>query len=412
MIRLPIPRNETERLSRLSSYHIVVAEKDERLDELTDLAASIFEVPMVIITILDQSKQWFKSRYGLALQETSRDISFCQYTIMEKEVFEVTDSLQDERFKQNPLVVGEPYIRFYGGAPLISREGYTLGSLGLLDRKPRQLDRNQRRTLQLLARQVVDHFELSRDKKELELTVSKRTKEITEQLHELALKDRKLEAINAELTRFMYKTSHDLQGPLKTMLGLINLAIAESGEETVTKYLHLLKSTQSKLDATLEHLLTVVRVKGHEPGLAPVPIESLVLKSFQHASAAIPAKKVHFQCRLEAPPELLTDSFLLGTALEHLFFTSIRHNYSTAPLLNVNISPLAGNIKIAIEDNGSCFPEAEKDRVFDMFFKSSASDHGLGLYIAKCAVERLQGKVSFISHKHRGTTFSLLLPAG
>lgn len=409
-MQLPIPTNENVRLSQLSSYHIVASEQDERLDELTNLAASIFEVPIAIITILDLSKQWFKSRYGLEVMETARDISFCQYTIMGEDVFEVRDSYLDERFKENPLVRGAPHIRFYCGAPLRSREGYILGSLGIIDQKPRQLEQLQRRTLQLLARQVVDHFELSRDKKELEGIVVSRTTKIQQQLNELAIKDKKLKAVHAELTKFMYKASHDLRGPLKTSLGLVNLALAESKDDNITNYLLLLKSTQGKLDNILDHLLTIVAIKNHDPQLKAVRLEELLVKSFKNASAAYEDKTIHFSYHIDSKAEITTDPVLLEIALEHLFINSIQHNSSDEPVISIRIQDQLPTIRIDIAYNGPGIPKEEQNHVFDMFFKDRSSDLGLGLYLSKCAVIGLQGDIFFNSNSDKGSTFTLLLP--
>ena len=135
---------------------------------------------------------------------------------------------------------------------------------------------------------------MSRDKKELESIVVRRTSKIQEQLNELAIKEERLQAVNAQLTRFMYKASHDLRGPLKTILGLVNLALAETQEDTIKNYLRLLKSTQAKLDTLLDHLLTVVRIKNHKIKLEPIHIEQLLANCFQKTSDSFQNKKARF----------------------------------------------------------------------------------------------------------------------
>ena len=152
--KLPMPENEVQRLRALDSYHIMDSEMEVEFDRLTELASVICGVPITLVSLIDANRQWFKSRVGLDAPETPRDISFCQYAITVAELFEVEDALNDDRFKNNPLVQGDPNIRFYAGQPLIDPEGYALGTLCVIDRVPRKLDAAQRRALEILAIEV------------------------------------------------------------------------------------------------------------------------------------------------------------------------------------------------------------------------------------------------------------------
>lgn len=232
---LPISENEKARLASILHYDILDTRYEKDLDDLTSFTASLFKVPIALITIIDEKRQWFKSNYGLAIHETERSISFCQYTILGNEILEVEDALKDERFTENPLVTGDPNIRFYCGAPLINEEGFAMGSLALIDKKPRKLTKNEKRTLLLLTRQVLNYFELTMKKKELEkekllleVRVKERTLDLELKVTELENRDKKLISLNSELSRFIYKLSHDLLGPLKSIQGLTNLAINEA----------------------------------------------------------------------------------------------------------------------------------------------------------------------------------------
>ncbi|WP_404298378.1 EAL domain-containing protein [Halomonas sp.] len=135
---------------------------DPALDALTGLAAEMFDVPTVLISLVDEGCQWFKSRTGLEAAETSRDVSFCAHAILGQELFEVRDATVDERFRDNPLVTGPPYIRYYLGAPLVTPDGFSIGTLCLIDQRSRALDANQKRHLRALAEQVMRHLELQR----------------------------------------------------------------------------------------------------------------------------------------------------------------------------------------------------------------------------------------------------------
>jgi anti-sigma regulatory factor (Ser/Thr protein kinase) len=152
--------DETARLAALRRYRILDTEPEQAFDDLTLLASQICGTPMALITLLDEDRQWFKSRVGATATETARSIAFCAHTIQQDDVFVIRDTLADERFRDNPLVVGEPWVRFYAGSPLVTRDGHALGSLCVLDRVPRTLTARQRAALDALRRQAVAQLEL------------------------------------------------------------------------------------------------------------------------------------------------------------------------------------------------------------------------------------------------------------
>src|SRR5207249_8120962 len=158
----PIPPNEKKRLRVLWHYAVLDTVPEEVFDDLTELAASICEAPIALITLVDEDRQWFKSKVGVTLSETSRDISFCGHAITQTELFIVADATQDERFAHNPLVMSEPQIRFYAGAPLITPDGHALGTLCVIDKVPRELRPDQKTGLRVLARHVMTQLELRR----------------------------------------------------------------------------------------------------------------------------------------------------------------------------------------------------------------------------------------------------------
>lgn len=161
------PENEKKRLKVLWQYEVLDTVPEEMFDELTELAASICEAPIALISLVDEDRQWFKSKIGLSTNETAREVSFCDQAIKQTGLYIVEDATKDKKFARSPLVTGEAGIRFYAGAPLLTADGYALGTLCVLDKVPRQLTEEQKRALTILARHVVAQLELRRRSREL-----------------------------------------------------------------------------------------------------------------------------------------------------------------------------------------------------------------------------------------------------
>lgn len=162
-----IPANEAERLAALEEYQILDTAIEQSYDDITALAAHICQVPISMISLVDSNRQWFKSKVGLEQQETPRDIAFCAHAILDHEPLIVRDATKDRRFARNPLVKGEPHIRFYAGFPLVNPDGLALGTLCAVDRKPHRLSPEQQEAMLLLARQVIILMEFRRVSKHL-----------------------------------------------------------------------------------------------------------------------------------------------------------------------------------------------------------------------------------------------------
>ena len=139
MIPAPIPTDEAERLSALRALMLLDTPREERFDRLVRFAAEQLDTPIAMVSLVDGQRQWFKARVGLDDTESARDVSFCGHAILKEEVFVVEDARSDPRFEDNPLVVGEPHIRFYAGAPLSAPGGHRIGTLCVIDTVPRAL---------------------------------------------------------------------------------------------------------------------------------------------------------------------------------------------------------------------------------------------------------------------------------
>jgi hypothetical protein len=157
-----IPDNEAQRLESLREYRILDTAPEQAYDDITALAAYLCDVPIATISLVDESRQWFKSKRGLKQRETPREVAFCAHVILQSKPLIVRDALKDARFAENALVTRSPHIRFYAGFPLTSPEGFALGTLCAMDREPRQLSAEQKRVMQALSQQVMALLELRR----------------------------------------------------------------------------------------------------------------------------------------------------------------------------------------------------------------------------------------------------------
>ncbi len=180
-----LQKDDASRVAAVEKYAILDTDPEQTFDDLTHLASFICKTPMAMVSIVDEKRQWFKSRVGIIDSETPRDIAFCSRAIQQSDLFIVPDALADDRFRNNPLVLSEPHIRFYAGAPLINEDGYALGTLCVVDCLPRELEPEQKDALKALSRLVLAQLELRRNLVSLKEALTDRTREEHERQREL-----------------------------------------------------------------------------------------------------------------------------------------------------------------------------------------------------------------------------------
>ncbi len=228
--------NEQFRIESLESFRILDTMPEQEFDDLALLASQICEVPIALISLVDENRQWFKSRVGLAATETHRDLAFCAHAIEGDDLFVVPNAEQDIRFSNNLLVTGEPHIRFYAGTPLVTSDGYKLGTLCVIDRKPRELNESQKRALNALARSVMNLIETRREVHNLkESEISNNEKIIEESLISRFLHLRREKKTNA--TFFDHFIKHYVIATLIIAAITLLKALIESATQIESPYL-------------------------------------------------------------------------------------------------------------------------------------------------------------------------------
>ncbi len=395
------PDNEEARLHKLKGYHVLDTLPEAQFDAITRLAAYICNTPISLISLIDENRQWFKSRQGLDAPETSRDVAFCAHAINRPDaVFVVENPAEDPRFSDNPLVTGYPEVRFYAGAPLVTHDGYALGTLCVIDHKPRNLNEAQLDALRSLASEVITQLELRQKVEELELLQVK------------------LEHQKQEAERFAHLVSHDLKSPLRAMVSLVDL-IREESQNSLNTYaqealVHLeKKATQaySLVDGILKYTLASSR----GPDYQLLELEPFIDGVVAFCSAP---KDVFVNTEIHVPA-WRTDAIMLQQILQNLINNAIKYNDKDQAVITIRARESALNeLCIEVEDNGPGIPEKYRERVFLLFQTLSNSDRfgqkgtGIGLNTVKTLCERLNGRVELHSATGEGSLFRVYLGQG
>ncbi|HAC14456.1 MAG TPA: hypothetical protein DCE78_00710 [Bacteroidetes bacterium] len=251
----PKPTNEAERLKALRSFNILDTDEEEFYDNIAKLASFICDTEIALITFVDDERQWFKAKIGLELKETSRDVAFCAYAIHQSDIMIVSDPTTDVRFSQNPLVVSDPNIRFYAGAPLITSDGYGLGTLCVIDSKHKELTSDQLNALDQLRRIAIQYLEF----RKIHTTKGKMDDQVQSLQDRVNMMLKEIELKNAELQELSKVLSHDLRAPLRGISSLAEWMLEDHRDqlpEEIVEQLGLIKDRTLKLYSLLDAIIS------------------------------------------------------------------------------------------------------------------------------------------------------------
>lgn len=402
-----IPPNDEERLRELYRYEVLDSAAERAFDDLTGLAAHILDVPIALVSLVDRDRQWFKSRHGLDAVQTSREISFCGHAVAEGAVLCVPDALSDERFSDNPLVVGDPCIRFYLGVPLVTDSGHALGTMCVIDRRPREVTDHQVTLLTSLARQAMSQIELR-----LQLA----------QRDDLLLRRRKIEA---EKDAFISLVNHELRTPLTSITGSLKLlsgGVAGELAAPARSLVDVAERNAGRLLALISGLLDLDKI---QQGSVRLHLEDLDARALAVRCVENNAGFAHDEdVELQVDPSpgggelypVRGDRVRLLQVLDNLVSNAVKYS-PTKGVVTLRVERDAHRVRISVSDTGPGVPESFRERLFERFSqsdlppRSTKPSSGLGLSIAHALVELHDGALYFEPVLPSGSRFVVELAA-
>jgi signal transduction histidine kinase len=395
------PFDEEARLAELHSYGILDTGPDGRFDRLTRLASTLFRAPIALISLVDRERQWFKSAFGLEIRETARDLSFCSHAIEGEGIMVVEDALADERFRSNPLVTGAPNIRFYAGAPIATRLTNRLGTLCIIDTKPRVMPEEERALLAELACIVLDEMKLHKT------------------LVELRRRSAAAEAAAKAKGDFLAVMSHELRTPLNAISGAEERLSSELygplGHAKYTEYAHLIGNGGRHLLDVIGNILDMSGAEsGSEIELGPLDIQAVVEETANLLQAVAQPKKIRLQVQKLAIPMYVIGNYpSVRKVLLNVIGNAIKYS-PPGSRVSVAMEPYVGHgdFVVRIDDNGVGIAREDLRRLGEPFFRAASAmvaveGTGLGVAISKRLMGKMRGTLTIDSEPGKGTSVSL-----
>lgn len=391
-ITVDLPSEEAERLTALRRYEILDTPPDGSFDRMTAIAARLFDVPIALVSLVDEERIWFKSRYGLDATQIDRDPGLCASAIFQSDVYVVNDAVTDLRTLSNPLVAGEMGLRFYAAAPLRTTDGHNLGTLCVLDLQPREFGEKEQKTLSDLAAIVMDEMELR--------LTSLRT------IAEQAARERDFVAI----------ASHELRNPLATAKTLLYVAERKLAEQPgpVKEILQKADFHLQRLSNLISDLLDVSRIEQGKLMLRLVEfdMDELLAEALENVQLLHETHRLRITGRAG---QVQGDRERLNQLVTNLLTNAVKYS-PPGTEVEVKTRTDGGRVHVDVIDQGIGIAPDRLEKVFDRYHRESSADSvsglGLGLHIAQDIARRHGGELSVESELGKGSVFRFSMPSG
>jgi signal transduction histidine kinase len=395
-----IPQNEASRLRTLRRYSLLDSLPEQEFDDITELASFICDTPISLISLVDEDRQWFKSKVGVEEQQTPRSESFCAHILISGKMLIVEDTLSDSRFADNPLVVGQPCIRFYAGAPLVAPNGHILGSLCVIDRKPRTLSPRQISALEALSRQVISAFE------------SRQRFDEAQKAAAALMQIEKLAAVG----RVASSMAHEINNPLEAVTNLLYLSRQHATHPAVQGWLD-----EAEIELRRISIIANQTLRFHKQSTKPEATTCLSMfrTTLNLYASKLKNSRITVEKRKRANQPIACFEGDMRQVLSNLITNAIDAMPNGGRLLVRSRKATQWKtgrkgLVLTIADTGSGMNAETKCRMFEAFFTTKGiSGNGLGLWISTDIMNRHQGTISIRSSQRpgsSGTVVALFLP--
>lgn len=404
----PLPNNEADRLKALHRYTILDTPAERAFDDLTALASHLCGTSIAVVSLVDAHRQWFKAKVGLSATETPRDLAFCAHAILKpNEPLIVPNALNDQRFATNPLVLSDPSIRFYAGVPLVTPDGFPLGTLCVIDQTPQHLTDQQIDALGALGRQVITQLELR-----IHLALAKQAEQ---EIHKSLEKEKELGQLKS---RFISMASHEFRTPLTTIQGsvdLLELYDHKLSPEKKLIHLHRIRSNVQNMAQMLDDVLVIGKAEAGKLEFQPamLDLEHYCRSLVEEMQLSVGER---YNIAFTNVGEY-TDAYLDEKLLWHILSNLLSNAIKYSPLggtINFELACGEQDVVFQIKDTGIGIPPEDQKRLFEPFHRAKnvgkVSGTGLGMAIVKRSVEIHGGQITVVSEVDVGTTFTVTLP--
>jgi signal transduction histidine kinase len=389
-----LPADEEHRLEAVRRYDILDTPPDGAFDRVTALAVRFCDVPISTITIVDHDRIWFKSTCGIDADEIPRDPGLCASAILRDGPYVVSDAAVDPRTLDNPLVRGALELRFYAAVPLVTSDGYKLGTLNIIDSEPRETTDEELDTLADLAGIVVDELELR--------LAARRAVELEAERENARFRERIIAGL-----------SHEMRTSIAVLKGTAEMWDDDDTASPDELPLHDLMGRHVRhLDWLIGQFLDYARLEADEMprvSLEPFDVGELV----DEAAAMVRDRARVERAGTTEPLTAVADRDRSFQILLELLHNAVRYAGTKQPIEVAVTSGADGAVRITVADRGSGIDPQDVDRVFEKFFRGADSDGtGIGLYLARTFAEAQGGALEVESVRGEGSRFTLVLPGG